>query len=256
MRAGPLLIGGCPRSGTTALVQIFNSNPSLYISSEENLLNTDKVLSKLLGTRERRAKVFHNMGGRELSQRETLNAGNTLTSNFTEKAVWPMLREIYKWHHSNNHDAPLVVWGDKFPNYYKEIDTVLAIDEVCYLHITRNPFDVVNSMLRRTAMAKQGKDWWKAITDIDDMIDAWCEAYNVINRVESYENIVHVLYEELVFDFENSIEKINKFLRVDFKYQNLMVDAPEKHYDRTFLNKEIITRMMARLKFLIMLKTF
>ncbi len=246
MNIYPLMIGGCPRSGTTALVQIFNSNPSVHISSEENLLNADRVLRKLLGTRERRAQVVHKMGERELSPRETLNSGNILTSNFTEKAVWPMLRELYKWHHGQKHSIPLVLWGDKFPNYCKEIDNVLAIPEVRYLHITRNPFDVVNSMLRRTAMAKEGKDWWKAITDIDDMINAWCEAYNAVSRAQSHEKVFHIHYEELVFDFDNSIKNINEFLGVDLKYKNLMVDIPEKHYDRTFLNRDIISRMMKR----------
>lgn len=243
---GPLFIGGCPRSGTTALVQTFNATPSVHISSEENLLNADKVLRKLLGTRERRAEIYQKGGGsRTLSARETLNT-DILSSNFTEKSTFPTLQAIYKWHHSQKNDENLALWGDKLPNYYKDINTILANDDARYVHITRNPFDVINSMLRRTEMAKQGKDWWKSLTEIDDMISAWCEAYNAINCLEDHKNVFHIHYEELVFDFTKTVKSLNDFLGVDLVYKNIMVDTPEKHYDRTYLNRSTINRILER----------
>ena len=63
MKGGLLLIGGCPRSGTTALLHFLNSNASTHISAEENLLHKIQVLNKLLGTREQRAKVYKKNGG-------------------------------------------------------------------------------------------------------------------------------------------------------------------------------------------------
>lgn len=244
----PLLIGGSPRSGTTALLQVLNSNPSVYISSEENLINTKKVLDKLLGTRERRSHTLA-AGMRSLSQRETLTVDNIHSHNFSAKSVWPSIHYLYKWHHKRmGSTEPLVLWGDKFPNYYKEIDSVLALPDVRYLHITRNPYDVVNSMLRRTEMSKQGKDWWKAITDIDGMIDAWALAYKAIQGVESSPNVFHLYYESLVFDFKKSISALNDFLGVDFAYSNLMVDDPAKHYERDFIDEEIQKRISSNLQ--------
>lgn len=244
----PLLIGGSPRSGTTALLQVLNSNPSVYISSEENLLNTKKVLDKLLGTRERRSHTLA-AGMRSLSQRETLTVDNIHSHNFSAKSVWPSIHYLYKWHHKRMGSAePLVLWGDKFPNYYKEIDSVLALPHVRYLHITRNPYDVVNSMLRRTEMSKQGKDWWKAITDIDGMIDAWALAYKTILGIESSSKVFHLHYEDLVFDFEKSVSALNDFMGVNFTYNNVMVDDPGKHYERDFINEEIQKRISSNLQ--------
>jgi len=239
----PLLIGGAPRSGTTALLQVLNSHRSVYISSEENLVNTGKVLSKLLGTRERRARTLTG-GMRSLSHRETLTLDNIHSHNFSVKSVWPAILYMYKWHHKRHAEGePLVVWGDKYPNYYKEIDEVLALPHARYLHITRNPYDVVNSMLRRTEMSKQGKDWWKAITDIDQMIEAWAQAYSTILRIERNPNVFHMHYESLVFDFDKTMDGLNNFLGVDFAYENLMVDDPDKHYERDFISEEIEQRI-------------
>ena len=243
MLTTPLLIGGAPRSGTTALLQVLNSNPAVFISSEENLLNSIKLLGKLLGTRERRAHTLAS-GMRALSERETLTVDNIHSHNFSEKSVWPSIRYLYKWHHKRMEGGePLVLWGDKFPNYFKEIDSVLALENVRYLHITRNPFDVVNSMLRRTEMSKQGKDWWKAITDIDGMINAWALAFQAIQNVESRPNVFHLHYESLVFDFDKTIFALNDFFGVDFTYSNIMVDDPEKHYERSFINAEVKMRI-------------
>lgn len=244
IRPAPLMIGGCPRSGTTALVQILNSNKSVRVSSEENLLNTKQVLKKLLGTRERRAKVFEDKGVRSLSSRETLTSENILGTNFSNEAVWPVISYLYKWLHEQkpNFD-PLILWGDKLPNYFKDIDSVLGIQGVHYIHITRNPFDVVNSMLRRTEMAKKGKDWWSAITNLGAMISTWEEAYRIALQIEKKTNVCHIHYEDLVFDFENTILKLNQFLGVDLPYQNMMVADPEKHFERPFINSKKIDLM-------------
>lgn len=246
MTASPLLIGGCPRSGTTAIVQLLNSNSCVHISSEENLLNAAKVLSKLLGTRERRAEIYQTKGMRALSDRETLSPNNILLSNFSSEAVWPCIQHLYAWHHAQIHpDAPLVLWGDKQPNYFKEIDAVLAIPGVRYLHITRNPLDVVNSMLRRTEMASQGKDWWKAVTDFDAMIETWAEAYRIVREIENLPGVLHLQYEELVFDFSGSVKKINAFLGTDLEFENILVADPDKHYDRSYLTAEMRARILA-----------
>ena len=246
MKGGLLLIGGCPRSGTTALVHFLNSNAATHISAEENLLHKIQVLNKLLGTRERRAKVYKKNGMRALSVRETLSADNILASNFSEEAAWPTIQYLYTLHHNKIHpDMPLELWGDKFPNYFKEIDAVLAIPDVRYLHITRNPFDVVNSMLRRTEMARLGKDWWKAVTDFDAMIETWAEAYRVILKIEDKPEVMHLYYEELVFDFVGSVTKINSFLEADLKFENILVSDPNKHHDRSFLTTEMHVRVLA-----------
>jgi hypothetical protein len=238
-----LLIGGSPRSGTTAVLQMLNSSPGVFISSEENLLKSLQSLEKLLDTRSRRAKAMEK-GMRALSPRETLTLENIHSHNFDRESVWPTLRFIYEYHHERLHPGlPLVLWGDKLPAYARELDAVLALHGVRYMHVTRNPFDVVNSMLRRLDAARQGQDWWKAITDFDAMVEAWAESYRAIEAVEKRANVFHLHYEELVFDFERNVAALNHFLGVDMQYQNVLVSDPALHYDRSHLTREMIQRI-------------
>ena len=240
-----LLIGGSPRSGTTAVLQMFNSSPGVFISSEENLLKNFQSLEKLLDTRDRRAKV---MGKemRALSPRETLTLENIHSHNFDRGAVWPTLRFIYEYHHSQLHaSVPLILWGDKLPAYARDLDEVLALPAVHYLHITRNPLDVVNSMLRRLDAARHGLDWWKAITDFDAMVEAWGESYRAIEAVEEHANVFHLHYEELVFAFERNVVALNRFLGVNLQYQNVLISDPALHYDHSHLTREMVQRIAA-----------
>lgn len=243
MNAGPLLIGGSPRSGTTALLQMLNSSPGVFISSEENLIKGVQSLEKLLDTRSRRARALQN-GMRELSPRETLTLDNIHSHNFDRSAVWPTLRFIYEHHHAALHPGvPLVIWGDKVPGYARELDAVMALPGVRYLHITRNPLDVVNSMLRRLEAARQGRDWWKSITDFDAMVEAWAEAFVAIEAVEGRDDVMHLHYEELVFGFDRSVAAINRFLGAGFSYGRVLVDDPALHFDRSQLSADLVRRI-------------
>ena len=245
MHPSPLLIGGCPRSGTTALLQVLNSNPSCFISSEENIFKQLGVLSKGLSTQERRKEVLINKGMRDLSPRESLNEKNIHSHNFSQDSLWPTLQFIYQYHHKKLHAGfPLILWGDKFPNYFKDIDAVLEVSEVKYLHITRNPLDVVNSIMRRCEMTRQGKDWWKAITEFSAMINCWAEAFRVIRENECHSNVFHLHYEELVYNFSDCSDKINDFLGVNLTYENILISTKDKHHDRKFLTRDMIGHIL------------
>ncbi len=240
-----LLVGGCPRSGSTALLQLLNSNPQVYISSEENLLAKWRDLGKLLDTQERRSKSLAR-GMRALSARETLTEANIQSHNFTSRAVWPMIRHLYRWHHQQMHaDVGLLLWGDKYPNYFRELDAVLQLPHVRYVHLTRNPLDVINSMLRRTEMARQGRDWWKAVTEFDAMLDTWAAAHAAIQPHLDKPNVFHLHYEDLVFDFAATMARLNAFMGVNLTYQNILVSDQNQHFERSFLNQEMRVRILA-----------
>jgi len=238
-----LLIGGSPRSGTTALLQLLNSDPHVFISSEENVLKGLQALETLLDSRGRRTRK---MDGhmRELSPRETLTMDNIHRYNMDASAAWPTLRFIYEHHHQQIHPGlSMKVWGDKLPNYARDIPKVLSLPEAHYLHITRNPYDVVNSMLRRTDAARQGKDWWKSITEFDEMVEAWAASYRAIEKVEEQPTVLHLHYEELVFNFETSRKKICHFLQYELNFENLLVDDPNLHNDRSHLTEDLVRRI-------------
>lgn len=243
MNQAPLLIGGSPRSGTTAVLQVLNSSPNVFITSEENLIKGVRTLENLLDTRGRRAEKMKG-GMRELSARETLTLDNIHRHNFDRAAVWATLHFIYEHHHAALHpNVPLVVWGDKLPAYARELESVLILPSVRYLHITRNPFDVINSMLRRLDSTRKGRDWWKSITDFDAMIEAWVEAFLAIEAVEERADVMHLHYEELVFDFERNIDTVNRFLGVTLSYKNVLINNPALHFERAHLTADMIHRI-------------
>jgi hypothetical protein len=238
-----LLIGGSPRSGTTALLQLLNSDPHVFISSEENVFKSMPALEGLLDSRGRLARKMQGQM-RELSPRETLTMDNIHRYNMDVSAVWPTLRFIYEHHHQQIHPGlSLKVWGDKLPAYARDIHKVLSLPDVRYLHITRNPYDVVNSMLRRTEAAQQGKDWWKSITEFDEMLEAWAESYRAIKKFEDQHNVLHLHYEQLVFDFRQSSQQICHFLKSDLHFENLLVDNPDLHFDRSLLTADMVHRI-------------
>jgi hypothetical protein len=243
MKGGFLLIGGSPRSGTTALLQLLNSDPHVFISSEENVFRSLPALEDLLDSRGRLARKMQGQM-RDLSPRETLTMDNIHRYNMDVSAAWQTLRFIYEHHHQQIHpELPLKVWGDKLPAYALDIQKVLSLPDIRYLHITRNPYDVVNSMLRRTEAARQGKDWWKSITELDEMVEAWAESYRAIEKFEDQPNLLHLHYEQLVFDFQQSCGQICRFLRSDLHFKNILVDDPDLHYDRSSLTEDMVMRI-------------
>jgi hypothetical protein len=238
MLKSPLLIGGCPRSGTTALLQVLNSNPHTFISSEENLLSLAEGLTKSFNTQQRRKASLKN-GMRSLSGRETLTVDNIHRHNFTADAVWPVIRSLYKWHASRvNPESELILWGDKYPKYFENLAGVLKLPRVRYIHITRHPLDVINSMLRRTAEAAEGRDWWKAIVKFDDMLEAWSVAYMAVEAVAEQKNVLHIHYEDLVFKFSETMASINAFTGTELSFDNILIDEPSLHFDRAYLDRE------------------
>jgi hypothetical protein len=241
----PLLIGGCPRSGTTALLQVLNSDPQVHVTSEENLMKLVRDLRAPLGTRERRARTLSN-GMRALSVRETLTEDNIHSHNFTGESLWPVVRYLYRWHHQQLHPGQtLKLWGDKFPGYAAQAAEVAAMPGIRYVHLTRCPLDVVDSMLRRTEMAKQGRDWWRAITDFDAMLAAWVEAWEGIRRIEGRANVLHIHYEELAFDFDATLRRLAAFAGVALECTDTMVSEPARHFERRYLDAAQRTRIVA-----------
>jgi len=238
----PVLIGGCPRSGTTAILQVLNTNPNTFISSEENLLKFIKHLNKLLGTSERRKKTL-SKGMRSMSVRETLTPDKIHNHNFRIDAVWPTLRSVYQYHHYQLCSGSLLLWGDKSPLYAEHIEQICMMNEVNYMHVTRNPLDVVNSMLRRTSETKKGRDWWASITEFDAMLDAWVVAYESIMSYEKRNDVFHLYYEEFVFNFDETMDAVNKFLGVDLIYCNLLISDITLHYERSFLTKDMVDKI-------------
>jgi hypothetical protein len=197
-------------------------------------------LAKVLGTRERLAAKAAG-GWRDMSVREQWPDRGVHPYHFTASTLVDVLWSIYRRHHRELHpDVDLAVWGDKLPRYYEDFEALAALRvPVKYVHLSRNPFDVVNSMLRRTRMAREGKDWWKAVTDPEQMIDTWNAAFARIRELEARDDVLHLQYEDMVFEAEATVARLREFLGFDLAVAFDLVDEPAAHFERTDLDDEL-----------------
>lgn len=139
--------------------------------------------------------------------------------------------------------GPNIIFGDKYPKYYN-LDLLRlerTLPNLKYIHISRHPYDVVNSMLRRSHNAKLGKDSWTKSQTAEMALNDWIEAWNfsIQKHSESAENFFHIKYEDLVFNQTTTVEKIRDFLDFDLKEINRNIISTEHHYERDFLTSQI-----------------
>lgn len=248
-----IFIGGCPRSGTTPLSLFLNSCADIFISNEEDLLHKVRHLEHMLSTRQNREQKAAGLPMREKSERENWDMSDVRYYQFDKSHLYDVLRHIYQLHYdATGKDGKMKIFGDKTPKHFQNIDGIMNLDiPAKYIHITRNPLDVINSMLRRTAMTKQGKDWWQAITKPKDMIKEWETAFNnIIKAQQQYgqDKILHIEYEEMVFETGKFITKISDFLGSDFLGVELnsgfkFIDEQDKHFTREYIDKKLRKQM-------------
>lgn len=235
-----MLIGGCPRSGTTPLQMLLNSDPRVYISSEHNLVTLINAMVGFLEIREVREEKADGLAVRALSAREDFSFDRAQSYTFTVKWLYHVIHDIYRRHHREvapNED--LMIVGDKYPLCFRDIDDLVKVGApIRYAHITRNPYDVINSMKCRTAMAAEGKDRWKAFTVIDDMIDVWNSAFQTIQRLEATIPCLHIQYEDMVFEQPKTMAVIETFVGVPLNTVVSLIDDPAVHFDRTYLTEQ------------------
>lgn len=251
---GPLLIGGCARSGTTALAMLLNSDPRVFVTNEENLLQVYGRVADAVSTRERLRRKAEDASGRpyadaetglmrEASVREPHTLADLHAYNFTAEGLHDAVYALYTaFHRRLGTPAAMEVWGDKWPLYWRQGARIFDLPGARYVHITRNPHDVVNSMLRRHAAARQGRDWWMAFNGVDRMIEEWRLALSVAHgfaREVSAERFLHVRYEDLVFDREAVLSRLSAFCGLEMKCGYALVDDPAKHFDRAHMTPEI-----------------
>lgn len=235
-----LLIGGCPRSGTTILQYILNTDTRVYISNEVNLFKIAVALQEMLGEDAVLAAKKTGENPRALSKREKWTVDDFRKFKFSSAHAQTVLRKIYEVHHSAvRPDEPLVLIGDKFPKYFQLVGAGAPADVAFkYIHVTRNPLDVVNSMIMRVRNAQSGKDTWKAHATLESQIGIWKEAFGFIRSREGDANILHVLYEDFVFDTDRVMRDICEFLGLDLVWKDVVENNRDKHFGRENIGDE------------------
>jgi Sulfotransferase family len=200
----PIVILGCPRSGTTLLQVMLHSHPRIGIPPETRFLlpayRERLRFGDLSETANRRAlgdfivrtkgHRFGDLGlDRDATVGEIVDGPPTLGS-----AVGIVLRA-----YAQRFGRPR--WGDKRPAYYNYIDVVMRLfPDARILHVVRDPRDCVASLKRMP--------WWR--TDSYHSVAAWAQSIDNTERaIRVWPGAVtRVQYERLVAEPESELKAL------------------------------------------------
>ena len=222
-----LLISGCPRSGTTFINLMLNSHPRVSISNECNLIKLFNNVSEELYKRENKLNNIESLE-RKLSSRENWSV-NTLVSlvpkrkNSIKSIIYSYLSNLEKKTKEN-----IEVVGDKFPKYYKQdLEKFSSINElpIRLIHITRDPIEVVSSMMRRYENSKRGLDRWKAVRSTSEGFSEWIEAWNWRTNIKQSKciDLLDLNYNKCILNPNEMYDVISSFLEIENKFDRTLL---------------------------------
>lgn len=212
-----VIVGGCPRSGTTLLNFILNTHKNIGITNEVSIFH----LCEKIGDLYFRERQLADSTERKKTQKENWKQDEILEliPKKNQSSI-KILTEIYK---DTFPEKKEIKWfGDKFPKYYQHnySDPRIPLRNIKYIHITRDPILAINSMLRRAKNTKLGVDTWKGASTIEDGINEWISAWNYITSIKD-DTHLHLKYEDLIKNPIKTISLIANFLEVNQKYFSL-----------------------------------
>ena len=231
MTKDPFFIVGCVRSGTSLLRDVLRKHPNLASPEETHffrwpdpcgtpaqfkILSNNKILKK-----------HREMDG------ITENAFQKILHKSTSRAD---LCNQYMRQYILNNKPEATRWFDKTPQNIYGIGMIASqYPEARFVHIVRNPLDVISS-LRIGSQVK--------INKIIGACNYWNEAADIINifRQAFPHRIYEVKYENFTSDLMAEIKKLLEFIDEEFKedYFNQIITAPRQHkHNKLFSSGEI-----------------
>ena len=211
----PLLVGACPRSGTTLLRALLNNHPDFAMPAETNFVlplwgdrahfgdlreesNRRRIAEWIFdaegrGGRRIRANVFE----RDEAVARVLAAPPTLGS------IFAALFEMYAEAKGKRR------WGDKRPGYAGYVDALLALfPDAQFVNVIRDP---------RAACASQAQLGWYSEKPRPRMAAALATWLTAVRRVDRSarrlrsDQLLDIRYEDLVRDPRATLERVCEF---------------------------------------------
>lgn len=212
-----VIVGGCPRSGTTGFLDCMNRSEAIAIIPEYNLLRMYQALDVLfLKSRVNKKKSW--VGDINRQHRD----GEVLVGKFAKFIPQPevCLRPLVALLFSQTFDKKPSIIGDKYPFYWHlDLDTLRSLsgETLKIIHISRNPLSIINSYHHRMMLKRKGLDIWPYNNKWDPLIH-WCESWSALcqgmNRKSS--DFLSVKYEDLLGVNSNTYWKnVGEFLGVE-----------------------------------------
>lgn len=220
-----LFIVGMPRSGTKLLRDLLNRHSRISIPDVETLFyphfiekfgmdfpkgnNKREVLQAFFAT-----PFWDFNRNREIDLRSFEN-------DFFECHSWQEFYELISFYFGPNKKSGTanILFGDKSPNYVYHIEILgRIIKNAKFVHIIRDPRDYCLSMK---------KTWNK---NMFRAAHRWREAMQSTRKFRDGDNYLEVKYEDLTSDTQVVIEKICRFIHVDYEPDMVTLLKPSENY--------------------------
>ncbi len=238
-----LIVGGCPRSGTTAMLSMLNASTDIGLIPEYNLCSAVKSIESLF-YKEKAIAGKQWIGDINANKRDGADilVGDFLKYVPNQKRSFNAMNRFF---FESVFGRSLKVVGEKLPRYW-DFDIAYLEDKVGpikIIHIARDPMAVMNSFMHRARLTEQNKDQWK-YNDIRVACNLWAKAWNVMVSMQEMfnERFLMVKYEDLFDNRESTEALIADFLQVESS--EFLSFVGEKQSDLTdFLPNEKETAM-------------
>jgi hypothetical protein len=207
----PVIIGGCPRSGTTLLRTMLNTHPEIAIPRETRFVLGTWVRRRQfgdLGDVENRRRLGRWIFKRNGSQADRLGLDPDQAIERLAEApptVGSLLATCFIMF-AERHGKPR--WGDKRPMYAAQIGAIWDLfPQAQFIHVVRDPRACVASL------RKLG--WYEG--QIAPMVELWERSLNAVNAWRpkvAGDQLLELKYEDLVTEPEATLARVAAFTRV------------------------------------------
>lgn len=218
IRVDPVVIVGMHRSGTSYLSRILESS-GVFMGIHKESNNESVPFLKF------NDKILKKQGLKWYSLR------NNITHNI--KGDFFTASKLLELQHNHGINDKTVAWGWKDPR------TTIFLNEYCeimpeskFIHIYRNPFDVIQSLrkrqesinnlsyIRKFVLRLSAYLRYGTLINSSDMILSWDHSFELWKKYtqKAFDfngNILHIKYEDLILDTSKKIEEISQFLRLE-----------------------------------------
>ncbi|MEG5059416.1 sulfotransferase [Microcoleus sp. A2-C5] len=217
-----IFLVGAPRSGTTILQSLLAAHPEV-ISFPESKFFHYLLYEKFAGKLQSRMEAFFND---EIKHPELLEGFDNSQSVET-KASW-FVGVLDSLATAQNKS----IWLEKTPEHIYFIEDIERfLPDVKFIHILRNSMDCIASMYEAT---RNFNELWGGGWDLDHCIERWEYALLTSHKYFNKSNHILVKYEELLDNKIKILEKICKFIGIE--YDGTMLDNYKQQAAKLSLN--------------------
>ncbi len=229
----PFFVLGCVRSGTTLLRDILKLHPRLESPEETHFFRwADPYASPRYERNYVGVKLFKNHHEIDGVSESQFNAARIFSRN--RKDISDFYGKCFL-EAKNNIDGR---WFDKTPqNIYGILLLGYMYPTAKFLHIYRNPLNVVSSLKEGRVMAKH---------EVKGGINYWLESMIMINEYKKIpggeSRFLEIKYEDLVSDPNPEVAKIFEFVNEDpalMNYEKISTHKEKDKYKKILTEPEI-----------------